>query len=96
MVAQAFLHEPHLAYIDEPLINLDPIIQRTLKDFLLEYIKKGNTVFFSTHVLEIAEEICTQIGILDKGKLLHQGTIQELRKRNEHLEEFFIKLVKEG
>jgi len=96
MVAQAFLHEPHLAYIDEPLINLDPIIQRTLKDFLLEYIKKGNTVFFSTHVLEIAEEICTQIGILDKGKLLHQGAIQELRKRKEHLEEFFIKLVKEG
>ena len=46
MVAQAFLHEPRIAFIDEPLINLDPIIQRTLKDFLLDYTKKGNTVFF--------------------------------------------------
>jgi len=96
MVAQAFLHEPRIAFIDEPLINLDPIIQRTLKDFLLDYIKKGNTVFFSTHVLEIAEEICTQIGIIDKGKLLHQGPITELKKKKQHLEEFFLKLVKEG
>ena len=96
MVAQAFLHEPKLAFIDEPLINLDPIIQRTLKDFLLDYIKKGNTVFFSTHVLEIAEEICTQIGIIDKGKLLHYGPITELKKKKQHLEEFFLKLVKEG
>ena len=96
MVAQAFLHEPQLAFIDEPLINLDPIIQRTLKDFLLDYIKKGNTVFFSTHVLEIAEEICTQIGIIDRGKLLHQGPISDLKKKKQHLEEFFLKLVKEG
>ena len=96
MVAQAFLHEPHIAFIDEPLINLDPIIQRTLKDFLLDYIKKGNTVFFSTHVLEIAEEICTQIGVIDKGKLLYQGPITELKKKKQHLEEFFLKLVKEG
>jgi len=96
MVAQAFIHEPELAFIDEPLINLDPIIQRTLKDFLLNYIKKGNTVFFSTHVLEIAEEICTQIGIIDKGKLLHQGPITELKTKKQHLEEFFLKLVKEG
>jgi len=96
MVAQAFLHEPQIAFIDEPLINLDPIIQRTLKDFLLDYIKKGNTVFFSTHVLEIAEEICTQIGIIDKGKLLHKGSITELKNKRQHLEDFFLKLVKEG
>ena len=96
MVAQAFLHEPQLAFIDEPLINLDPIIQRTLKDFLLDYIKKGNTVFFSTHVLEIAEEVCTQIGVIDKGRLLHQGPITELKKKKQHLEDFFLKLVKEG
>jgi len=96
MVAQAFLHKPKLAFIDEPLINLDPIIQRTLKDYLVDYIKKGNTVFFSTHVLEIAEEICTNIGIIDKGKLLHQGPISELKNKKQHLEDFFIKLVKEG
>ena len=68
MVAQAFIHEPQLAFIDEPLINLDPIIQRTLKDFLQDYIKKGNTVFFCTHVLEIAEELSVRGGCLD-GKL---------------------------
>ena len=59
-------------------------------------IKKDNTIFFSTHVLEIAEEICTQIGIIDKGKLLHNGPISDLKKKKQHLEEFFIKLVKEG
>ena len=96
MVAQAFLHEPQLAFIDEPLINLDPIIQRTLKDFLIDYVKKGNTVFFSTHVLEIAEEICTQIAIIDKGKLLHKGSIEDIKNKKQHLEEFFLKLVKEG
>ena len=95
MVAQAFLHEPELAFIDEPLINLDPIIQRTLKDFLIDYTKKGNTIFFSTHVLEIAEEICTQIAVIDKGKLLHQGPIDELKNSKQHLEDFFLKLVKE-
>jgi len=96
MVAQAFLHEPKLAFIDEPLINLDPLIQRTFKDFLLEYVSHGNTVFFSTHVLEIAEEICTEIAILDKGRLLHKGTIDEVKNTKQHLETFFIKLVKEG
>lgn len=96
MVAQAFLHEPKLAFIDEPLINLDPLIQRTFKDFLLDYVGQGNTVFFSTHVLEIAEEICTEIAILDKGNLLHKGTIAEIKNTKQHLETFFIKLVKEG
>jgi ABC-2 type transport system ATP-binding protein len=96
MVAQAFLHEPKLAFIDEPLINLDPLIQRSFKDFLNDYVKKGNTVFFSTHVLEIAEEICTEIAILDKGHLLHKGPISDLKKTKQHLETFFIKLVKDG
>jgi len=96
MVAQAFLHEPQLVFIDEPLINLDPIIQRILKDFLHDYVKKGNTVFFSTHVLEIAEEICTDIAIIDKGRLLHKGPIQEIIKKKQHLEDFFLKLVKDG
>jgi len=95
MVAQAFLHEPQLAFIDEPLINLDPLIQRVFKDFLLDYVNQGNTIFFSTHVLEIAEEICTQIAVLDKGHLLHTGTIDEVKQSKQHLESFFIKLVKE-
>ena len=95
MVAQAFLHEPRVAFIDEPLINLDPLIQRVFKDFLLEYVDEGNTVFFSTHVLEIAEEICTEIGILHQGTLLHKGSVDEIKQKGTHLESFFIQLVKQ-
>jgi ABC-2 type transport system ATP-binding protein len=96
MFAQAFLHEPKLAFIDEPLINLDPIIQKKVKDYLEDFVKKGGTIFFCTHVLEIAQHICTRIGIIDKGKLIHEGPMSELKKRRQSLEDFFLKLVKEG
>jgi ABC-2 type transport system ATP-binding protein len=96
MFAQAFLHEPKLAFIDEPLINLDPIIQRKVKDYLQNFVKEGGTIFFSTHVLEIAEEICTRIGIIDKGALIYEGPIKDLKKKRQHLEDFFLKLVREA
>jgi ABC-2 type transport system ATP-binding protein len=96
MFAQTFLHEPKLVFIDEPLINLDPIIQRKVKDYLMDFSKKGGTIFFCTHVLEIAEEICTSIGIIYKGRIIHEGTMKELKKRRQHLEGFFLKLVKEA
>ncbi len=95
MFAQAFLHEPKLAFIDEPLINLDPIIQKKVKDFLKDFVKDGGTVFLCTHVLEIAEEVCTRIGIIDKGKLIHEGPIKTLKKKRQHLEDFFLKLLEE-
>jgi len=96
MFAQAFLHEPKIAFIDEPLINLDPIIQRKVKDYLQEFVKNGGTIFFSTHVLEIAEEICTRIGIIDKGTLIYEGSIKDLKKKRQHLEDLFLKLVREA
>ncbi len=95
MFAQAFIHEPEMAFIDEPLINLDPIIQKKIKDYLIDYVKKGNTIFFSTHVLEIAEELCTSIGIIDKGRLIYQGSMKDLKKKRQHLSDFFLKLVAE-
>jgi len=94
MFSQAFLHEPRLALIDEPLINLDPIMQRTVKDFLQEYVRDGGTIFFSTHILEIAEEICDRIGIIHNGRLLHSGPIEDLTGSGRHLEPFFLDLVR--
>ena len=96
MFAQAFLHKPELALIDEPLINLDPVMQRKVKRFLTDYVKSGNTIFLSTHILEIAEDICTDFAILHKGKLLHTGTVKELTDKNIHLDDFFMDLVERG
>ena len=93
MVAQAFLHQPDLVLIDEPLINLDPIMQRKLKDYLLEYVGDGGTVFISTHILEIAEEICSRIGILHQGSLVYEGPVAELKAQARHLEEVFLSAV---
>jgi len=93
MFAQAFMHEPALALIDEPLINFDPIMQQVIKDYLMEYVRKGRTIFISTHILEIAEEICSEFAILHKGKLLHAGSVADLAERKEHLPGFFLSLV---
>jgi ABC-2 type transport system ATP-binding protein len=94
MFAQAFIHEPALALIDEPLINFDPIMQDLVKDYLADYVKKGRTIFISTHILEVAEEICSGFAILHKGNLLHTGPVAELTGRGEHLPAFFLSLVR--
>jgi ABC-2 type transport system ATP-binding protein len=94
MFTQAFIHEPALALIDEPLINFDPIMQDVVKDYLAGYVKKGKTIFISTHILEVAEEICSEFAILHKGKLLHTGPVAELTGRGEHLPAFFLSLVR--
>jgi ABC-2 type transport system ATP-binding protein len=96
MVAQAFLHRPRLVLIDEPLINLDPIMQRKLKDYLVEYVREGGTVFLSTHILEIAEEICTRIGIIRAGHLVHEGQVSDLKSTSQHLEQFFLDTIGRG
>ncbi|MBT3464890.1 ABC transporter ATP-binding protein [archaeon] len=95
MVAQAFLHEPKLAFIDEPLINLDPIIQRKVKDYFIKYVKEGNTIFFSSHVLEIAQEICTRVSIIEKGNLIYDGKINDMKKNKINLEKLFLKRVQQ-
>jgi len=93
MLAQAFLHDPVLALIDEPLINFDPIMQQKVKDFLAGYVKKGNTLFLCTHILEIAEEICSDVAILNRGDLLHVGKTAEILRDGKHLPAFFLEKV---
>lgn len=96
MFTQAFIHEPSLALIDEPLINFDPIMQDVVKDYLAGYVKDGKTIFISTHILEVAEEICSEFAILHKGKLLHTGPVADLKAKGEHLPAFFLSLVGKG
>ncbi|MFB6208276.1 MAG: ABC transporter ATP-binding protein [Candidatus Nanohaloarchaea archaeon] len=80
MVTQAFIHEPELVFIDEPLTNLDPIMQERVKDFFREYRDRGNTIFLSTHVLSLAEEVCTSVGIIDSGELIAERDIDDMEK----------------
>jgi ABC-2 type transport system ATP-binding protein len=94
MFAQAFLHHPVLAVIDEPLINFDPLVQQKVKEYLVDYVKAGNTLFFSTHILEVAEEICTDIAVLHQGNLLFLGPIEKVLENEKHLSDYFISLVK--
>jgi ABC-2 type transport system ATP-binding protein len=94
MFAQAFLHQPVLGIIDEPLINFDPLVQQMVKDYLVDYVQAGNTIFFSTHILDVAEEICSEFAILHQGDLLYSGTVKGALAGGKHLQDFFISLVK--
>ncbi|MFP4423941.1 MAG: ABC transporter ATP-binding protein [Candidatus Woesearchaeota archaeon] len=89
VATQAFIHSPRMVFIDEPLINLDPVMQKKFKKFLVDYAKK-NTIFLSTHILSIASEVCTDVGILKDGKLVLQDTMRNIRKGKKNLEDFFI------
>ncbi|MFB6188406.1 MAG: ABC transporter ATP-binding protein, partial [Halapricum sp.] len=91
-LAQAFVHEPELVFIDEPLVNLDPILQEEVKDHLREYCEEGNTLFLSTHFVEVAEELCTEVAILREGELLATRDPRELDD-GESLLEYFISTV---
>jgi len=96
MFSQAFLHRPVLALIDEPLINFDPIMQKKVKEYLREYVRDGGTIFLSTHILEIAEEICTDVAILHQGNLVHAGPVAGILEGKRHLTDFFLEAVGKG
>ena len=93
MLASAFIHEPELLFLDEPFINLDPIYQRTLRDYLEGYIAKGGTVFMASHILEISERLCSKLAIVNLGKVVAQGRINELVKKGDNLERLFLRSV---
>ncbi|MDY6764771.1 MAG: ABC transporter ATP-binding protein [Halobacteria archaeon] len=93
MITQAFLHEPELVFIDEPLSNLDPIIQEKVKDYFVKYHEEGNTVFLSTHLISVAEEICTRVGIINKGTLVAEKDVLALKEENKRLIQEFMREV---
>ena len=91
VITGALLHNPALWILDEPLVGLDPRSSMLLKEQMRAHCSEGNTVFFSTHVLEVAERLCDRIGIIDKGRLIAVGTLDELRSSSsETLESIFL------
>jgi ABC-2 type transport system ATP-binding protein len=88
MITQAFLHEPGVVFIDEPLANLDPIIQERVKRVVVDYADRGNTVFLSTHHIEVAEEVCTRVGIVNEGRLIARRDPDDLAEDGSLLSTF--------
>jgi ABC-2 type transport system ATP-binding protein len=95
VITGALIHNPTLWILDEPLVGLDPKSAHLLKDLMRRHCDEGKTVFFSTHVLEVAERLCDRIGIIHRGKLIAIGTLEELRQgdRAESLESIFLELT---
>jgi ABC-2 type transport system ATP-binding protein len=92
----ALVHQPKILFLDEPTVALDPKAARNLKDILRGLIEKGVTVFMTTHILEVAENMCDRVGILNKGKLCAVGSLSELRQQHGKdlsLEDIFLKLT---
>ena len=95
----ALIHNPDVWILDEPLTGLDPKSAFELKEMMHEHTRQNKTVLFSTHVLDVAEKICDRVGIIDHGKLLFVGTIEEMKKHfsnNKSLEEMFLELTNDN
>ena len=96
VVMGALMHNPDVWILDEPLTGLDPKSAYELKHMMREHADNGKTVFFSTHVLEVAEKVCDRVGIINKGKLLFVGTLNEMKKHfkeNQSLENMFLEMT---
>jgi len=90
-IIAALVHEPKLMILDEPFVGLDPKAAHTLKSFMKELCDNGGSIFFSTHVLEVAEKLCDKVAIIKSGKLIRAGTMEEV-KGDDSLEEVFLEL----
>ena len=92
----ALFHEPNNWIMDEPMTGLDPKASHLLKEMMKEHAKKGNAIFFSTHVLEVAEKVCDRIGIINNGRLIALGTVDEIKRKfndDESLENIFLEIT---
>ena len=99
VICGALLSEPKNWILDEPMKGLDPKSSFDLKEMMRQHARSGKTVFFSTHVLEVAEKLCDRVGIINKGKLVFVGTFDEMKqkfKENASLEELFLEITEEN
>jgi ABC-2 type transport system ATP-binding protein len=96
----AFLHDPEILILDEPIVGLDPRAAFALKEKMKELCSKGKTVFFSTHIMEIAERLCDRVGIISHGELAAAAPLEELRRRagsaDATLEKLFLEMTDEN
>jgi len=92
-IISALIHEPKLLILDEPFVGLDPQASLTLKNIMHEICSKGSAIFFSTHVLDVAEKLCSKIAIIKDGRLIESGKTEELTKGST-LEEVFMEVIK--
>ena len=93
-VISAWMHDPKLIVMDEPFVGLDPKASHLLKEMMREHCDKGGAIFFSTHVLEVAEKLCDKVAIIKQGRLIKVGTMEEV-KGDDSLEEVFLELEAE-
>ena len=93
MLAAAFISEVKLMFLDEPFINLDPIVQTKVRDWLAEYVKKGGTVFLNTHLLENAQRLCDRAAIIHNGEIQSLIKINDLEEQDISLEELFHEII---
>ncbi len=98
-LAAALIHSPQVLFLDEPFEGIDPISSRTMRDIMRGLTQHGTTIFFSSHIMEVVERLCSRVGIINQGILVAEGTLQELRERasGEHkdatLEDIFLNVV---
>lgn len=97
-LAAALIHRPQALFLDEPFEGVDPVSSRVIRDILRELTASGVTIFFSSHIMEVVEKLCTRIGLVDDGRLIAEGTVADLRERagggaDATLEDVFLSLV---
>ena len=94
VIISALVHNPKLLVLDEPFVGLDPIASHRLKELMKELCDNGGAIFFSTHVLEVAEKLCDRVGIIKGGKLVKEGTMEEIAG-DKSLESLFLEIADE-
>ncbi|PYQ19454.1 MAG: multidrug ABC transporter ATP-binding protein [Acidobacteria bacterium] len=97
-LAAALIHNPRVLFLDEPLNGIDPVSGRVVTDLLRRMTAKGVTLFFTTHVLDVVERLCDEVAVIDRGRIVAQGTIDDIRTQREvgqdaSLEDVFLKLI---
>lgn len=95
-MAASLIHRPQLFLMDEPFEGVDAVGARLMKDILLDLVHHGATIFLTSHVLEVVERLCDRVAIINEGRIVSEGTMDELRSGGETLEEIFVRLVGGG